>query len=171
MDPQIADFYNDEPHMVHVINQLNAEYEEAMKTIVKLRKENIRLKERTLPPEIPDDDDVIEAFERKISDTFLEWCEGDLGNYEPLSTKLMDDYKSYNNPSYKNSLIKQLISDLNDLTGKKKPKWCELMVLSTLESVGITDSFPYWGAPMFEVENLIGDLCHFELPLLSVKNM
>ena len=60
-----------------------------------------------------------------------------------------------------------IINKLNECTHYQNIRWCELFVLTTLESHGITNTFPYWGAPMFEVENMLQDLCECEIPLLS----
>jgi len=171
MEAHIVDYYNELPQMVHVIDKLNEEYETAMDTIRELQQENKRLKTRHIPPEIPDEENVMEAFEQKVRARFIEWCEGDLDNYEPLSGKLMDDYSNYKDPSYEDSLIKRLIRDFDDVTNQENPQWCELLVLTTIESVGITTEYVYWGYPMFEVEDLIESLLSFEIPLLSVNNM
>ena len=37
MEPQLIDYYNPEPHMVHVIEKLNEEFEEAQSQIKELK--------------------------------------------------------------------------------------------------------------------------------------
>ena len=66
-------------------------------------------------------------------------------------------------------MIKYIIHRLNECTHYMNPKWCELFVLSTLEAHGINNSYSYWGAPMFEVENLLNDLCECDMTLLSLR--
>jgi len=40
MQPQLIDYYNDEPHAIHIIDKLNEEYEEVMTKIKQLEEEN-----------------------------------------------------------------------------------------------------------------------------------
>ena len=110
----------------------------------------------------------LDDFEADIKNKFLEWCNQDITNYERLSYKLMKDYKDYIITSHEYSLIKYIIHRLNECTHYMNPQWCELFVLSTLEAHGINNTYSYWGAPMFEVENLLNDLSDCDIKLLSL---
>ena len=99
---------------------------------------------------------------------FLEICNNDIDYCEPLSTKLLDDYKRFSSSSNEDSLIKYIINKLNECTHFENDKWCELFVLSTIESHGVTSSYSYWEPPQFIVENLLKDLCEFNTSLISI---
>ena len=177
MESQIIDYYNELPHMVNVIDKLNEEYAEAQTEIkqlkLQLQNEKKKLdKYNAFIKPICIDDDLdfdLDDFEADIKNKFLEWCNQDLSNYERLSYKLMKDYKDYNITSYEYSLIKYIIHRLNECTHYMNPKWCELFVLSTLEAHGINNTYSYWGAPMFQVENLLNDLSECDMMLLSMR--
>ena len=175
MESQIIDYYNEMPYGVNVIEKMNEELEVVQAQIkeleLELQKEKCKsekMKAFTKPPCIDNEECDFDTFEKDIRHKFLEWCNNDLSDYERLSYKLMKDYKDYNITSYEYSLIRYIIHKLNECTHYPNIRWCELFVLTTLESHGITNKFPYWGAPMFEVENLLEDLCECEIPLLSI---
>ena len=174
MEPQLIDYYNDEPHMVHVIEKLNEEFEEAQSQIKELKLQLEKEKRNsskmiafTRPPCIEDEECDLEAFEEDIRGKFLEICKNDIDDYEPLSYKLMHDYNRYYSIN-KDSLIKYIINKLNEYTHSQNPKWCEFFILTTLEAYGINHTFSYWGAPMFEVENLLKTLSECDLTLISL---
>ena len=110
----------------------------------------------------------LEKFEEDIRNKFLEWCDNDLSQYERLSYKLMGDYRVYTTSSNEHSVIKYIINKLNECTHFENDKWCELFVLSTIESHGVTSSYSYWEPPQFIVENLLKDLCEFNTSLISI---
>ena len=174
MDSYIIDYYNEMPYVVNVIDKMNEELAEAQSRIkqleLQLKKEknksakfNSFMKPRCIADGLCD----LEAFEEDIRNKFLEWC-NDLTNYEKLSYKLMKDYNEYSTTSNEDSLIKYIINKLNECTHFHNDRWCELFVLTTLEAHGVNKTYCYWGAPMFEVENLIEDLCGCDITLLSL---
>lgn len=177
MESQIIDYYNEMPHMVHVIDKMNKEFEECQEEIKELKLQLQNLKKISdkysafIKPICIDDDldFTLDDYEADIRRKFLEWCDQDLTNYGKLSYKLMKDYKDYNITSYEHSLIKYIIHRLNECTHYMNPQWCELFVLSTLEAHGINNTYSYWGAPTFEVENLLNDLSECDMTLLSLK--
>ena len=176
MESQIIDYYNEMPYGVNVIEKMNQELEVVQARIkeleLELQKEKCKsekMKAFTKPHCIYSDECDFDTFEKDIRNKFLEWCNNDLSDYERLSYKLMKDYKDYNITSFEYSLIRYIINKLNECTHYQNIRWCELFVLTTLESHGITNKFPYWGAPMFEVEHLLEDLCECEISLLSFR--
>ena len=64
--------------------------------------------------------------------------------------------------------VSSIINKLNECTHNQNPKWCEFFVLTILEAHGINETYAYWGAPMFEVENLLNDLSDCDFTLISV---
>lgn len=175
MEPQMIDYYNEMPYCVNVIDKMNEELAEAQARIkqleLQLKKEKNKLAKFNSfmkPRCIEDDLCDLEAFEEDIRNKFLEWCDNDLSNYEKLSYKLMKDYNEYSTTSNEDSLIKYIIHKLNEYTHYENPRWCEIFVLSTLEAHGVNKTYCYWGAPMFEVENLIDNLCECDITLLSI---
>ena len=182
MDPQLSDFYNDEPHGVKVIEKLNEEYEKlneeyetAQDRIEYLEQQlkNEKLKTQCMnafidPPCFADDEADLETFHDKIRGKLVEWCGDDLSEQERLSYKLLEDYNAYRNSSKEDSLIQYIIVTLNECTQYQNFKWCELFVLSTLEAYGITTAYTYWEPPMFEVENLLTTLSDCDFTLVSL---
>jgi len=175
MEPHIIDYYNEMPYCVNVIDKMNEELAEAQSRIkqleLQLKKEKNKSEKFNAfmkPRFIADDLCDLEAFEEDIRNKFLEWCDNDLSNYEKLSYKLMKDYNEYSTTSYEYSLIRYIINKLNEYTHYANPRWCALFVLTILEAHGVNKTYCYWGAPMFEVENLIEDLCGCDITLLSI---
>ena len=64
-----------------------------------------------------------------------------------------------------NSVIKELIKYLDDLTNKENPEWCELKVVASLESLGFTEQIGYTEG---SVQEFIEILLSPEIPSLSV---
>ena len=172
MESQIIDYYNEMPYGVNVIEKMNEELEVVQARIKELELE-LQTKEIfnafTRPPCIDNEECDFDTFEKDIRHKFLEWCNNDLSDYERLSYKLMKDYKDYNITSYEYSLIRYIIHKLNECTHYQNPRWCELFVLTTLEAHGINNTYSYWGAPMFEVENILRDLSACDITLISLK--
>ena len=175
MEPHIIDYYNEMPHMVNVIDKMNEEFAQAQARIKQLELQLKKEKRKSAkmvafkrPLCIDAEECDLEKFEEDIRNKFLEWCDNDLSQYERLSYKLMGDYKVYTTSSNEHSVIKYIINKLNEYTHNQNPKWCEFFVLTTLEAYGINETYAYWGAPMFEVENLLNDLSDCDFTLISV---
>ena len=175
MEPQMIDYYNEMPYGVNVIDKMNEELAEAQARIKQLEKQLKKEKRKSAkldafirPPCIEKEECDLEEFEEDINNIFLEICNNDIDYCEPLSTKLLDDYKRFSSSSNEDSLIKYIINKLNECTHNQNPKWCEFFVLTTLEAYGINETYAYWGAPMFEVENLLNDLSDCDFTLISV---
>ena len=175
MDTYIIDYYNEMPYGVNVIDKMNEELAEAQARIKQLELQLKKEKQKSAkmdafirPPCIEKEECDLEAFEEDINNKFLEICNNDIDYCEPLSTKLLDDYKRFSSSSNEDSLIKYIINKLNKCTHFQNPKWCELFVLSTIESHGVTSSYSYWEPPQFIVENLLKDLCECNTSLISI---
>ena len=194
MEPPIVDYYNDLPQMVHVIDKLNEEYETAMETIRELQQENQRLKTRYVPPEIPwENKEAIRSFTRKVNAVcrtepesaggfvpdpddlphdkiageynFMCWCAENPDDVDGASFPVG---KGANGSGYykNNSVIKEIIKYLDDLTNNENPEWCELKVVASLESLGFTEQID--GYYESSVQEFIDILLSPETPSLSV---
>ena len=178
MEPQLIDYYNPEPHMVHVIEKLNEEFEEAQSQIkelkLQLKKEKIKsakLKPLEKPCCIDNKECQLDQFEEDIRDKFLEVCSNNFANFEKLARKLKKDYTQFYNPLYEDSLIKYIINKLNEYTYYLNPEWCEFYVLTTIESYGINENYSFHGVPSLSVRSLIKSLCKCEYTLISLQEL
>ena len=108
-----------------------------------------------------------------ISDAFVVWWTDNMDESEVVIISVcpqdIEDCYTASIPSQsEDSLIKYIINKLNECTHFENDKWCELFVLSTIESHGVTSSYSYWEPPQFIVENLLKDLCEFNTSLISI---
>ena len=117
MEPHIIDYYNEMPYMVNVIDKMNEELAEAQARIKQLEKQLKKEKRKSAkmdafirPPCIEKEECDLEEFEEDINNKFLEICNNDIDYCEPLSTKLLDDYKRFSSSSNEDSLIKYIIN-------------------------------------------------------------
>jgi len=127
MEPQLIDYYNDEPHGVNVIDKLEEEYEEAMAKIKQLEEErdhykynHPKLKRFTMPKfkvssveEYKKYNRAIKLLEENVSN-LLENAYGDV----ELDNKI---------------LIDRIIDELNKLTEYQNGEWAKHRVLYALE--------------------------------------
>ena len=177
MEPHIIDFYNDEPQIVHIINKQNEEYAVAMETIRSLEKENKKLRkiqkelDSFSPPDVVEsgkDEEGYCILEDKLIDICLEMCGGNEDNDEPLSEKILDDYRDFNpgKPLKDDSIIKRFVDELNKVTGYKDPSWCLTKVISECEVLGYDDKW-ICRAPhicIYDLSRNLADFCDFNLP-------
>ena len=176
MEPQLIDYYNDEPYTINIIDKLNEEYEDAMTKIKQLEEENKVLQQQQKilqkykKPDMPSYEDL-DTFEETTKQFIIFMYGGDEDEID-LGTDLLEDYKHinekvYNSSAYgsykKESLIHKLIDKLDILTNHQNYEWCKIKVLSTCETYGINNEYPYWEAPRVEVSQFISTLVNMNL--------
>ena len=90
--------------------------EEEKKLLKKEKRKSAKMDAFIRPPCIEKEECDLEEFEEDINNIFLEICNNDIDYCEPLSTKLLDDYKRFSSSSNEDSLIKYIINKLNEYT-------------------------------------------------------
>ena len=176
MEPQLIDYYNDEPHAINIIDKLNEEYEEAMTKIKQLEEENKELQQQQKilqkykKPDMPSYEEL--AIFEETTKQFIIFMYGGDEDEMDLGPDLFNDYKHiddkvYNSPAYgsykKESLIHKLIDKLDILTNHQNYEWCKIKVLSTCEMNGINNNYPYWEIPRVEVSQFVSTLVNMHL--------
>ena len=182
MQPQLIDYYNDEPHAIHIIDKLNEEYEEVMTKIKQLEEENKilhqqqKILQKYKKPDMPSYEDL-NTFKETTKQFIIVMYGGDEEDID-IGPDLLDDYKHidnkvYNSPAYgsykKESLIHKLIDRLDTLTNHQNYDWCKIKVLTTCEAHGINSDYPYWGSPQVEVSHFVSTLVNMNLSLKSLS--
>ena len=141
MEPQLIDYYNDEPHGVNVIEKLEEEYEEAMAKIKQLEEERDRykykLKRFNMPRFKVSSVEEYEKYDRAI-DLFEENVVTMLDEDDDLSVNLFDELSNFTNEheTYELPLINKLINELNKLTEYQNEEWSKFRILHALELSG-----------------------------------
>ena len=96
---------------------------------------------------------------------FMCWCAENPDDVDGASFPVG---KGANGSGYykNNSVIKEIIKYLDDLTNNENPEWCELKVVASLESLGFTEQID--GYYESSVQEFIDILLSPETPSLSV---
>ena len=119
----------------------------------------------------------LDTFEETTKQFIIVMYGGDEDDID-LGPDLLEDYKHINEKVYssnaygsykKESLIHKLIDRLDILTNHQNYDWCKIKVLTTCEAHGISNDFPYWGAPQVEVQYFVSTLVNMDLSLKSLS--
>ena len=145
-EPQISDYYNDEPHGVKIVERLNAEFDELQAEMVKLKKRMKTYrsfydshKELRVPSISPKNLDIFEEF---LTDKF-EYME-DHGDYGSVLQDLCDSvndvsyvYHPDPNPQSQNNHVYWISRKLDELTGEKNGEACNYHIKTKLGELAI----------------------------------
>ncbi len=174
MEPQIADYYNELPHSVNVIDEMNEELYETQNKLSELQKENEKLKKElegfhklmnrfNMPRIEVDTAEEYQLFESKLEE-FKNFIEEEL-----FGKNLLDIVNHYHNYGLsddtmpgpgcvedENGFIYKFINKLDELTNHVNREWCEYRILTTFE---IAEKILWSGANVphtFYIELLLG---------------
>jgi len=139
-EPQITDYYNEEPHGVRIVNNLNEEFDEVQKEMDKVKKRMKtyrsfydKHKYLRMPPMSQEN---LDMFEQYLKDKFEYMDEhADRG-------VLQDLCESVNHPNldpifYVKNHVYWISRKLNELTGKKNEEACNHYIKTKLGELAI----------------------------------
>ena len=144
-EPQISDFYNDEPHGVKIINKLNEEFEQVQQEIDKTKKRMKtyrsfynKYKHLRVPPLSVGN---YMTFEEFLCDKFEYMDEHmDRGVLQDLCESVHDISYTYHpdpNPQSENNHIYWISRKLNELTREKNEEACNYYIQTKLGELAI----------------------------------
>ena len=144
-EPQIVDYYIDEPHGVRIVERLNAEFDELQSEMIKLKKRMRTYrsfynshKELRVPYISPKN---LEIFEKFLKDKFKYMDEHmDRGVLPDLCESIHSvSYVHHpdHNPQSENNHIYWISRRLNELTGNKNEEACKYHIKTKLGELAI----------------------------------
>jgi hypothetical protein len=172
MEPQLIDYYNEEPHGVHVIDKLNEEYEKLSAEKDKLQKQYDSLKHNhdvlnsqirhLILPCIPNKE-LIEEFQDYVT-SLLQSIEDDIGTDRVLN-ELCNSMTLENELETENSLPTEayfirISLQLNEVTGEKNFLACKRYIRNCISE--LTLEHINWICPVETIiEKIMEDLYYW----------
>ena len=144
-EPQITDFYNEEPQGVKIINNLNEEFDEVQKEMNKVKKRMKtyrsfydKYKHLRMPPM---SQEYLDIFEEFLKDKF-EYMDdhADRGVLQDLCESVQKVAYTLHpdpNPQSENNHVYWISRKLNELTGKKNEEACDHHIKTKLGELAI----------------------------------
>lgn len=171
MEPSIIDYYNEEPQIISIIEQMNNEYALAIEANTLLEKENKRLLSMLNDLKAPSiiesaiDEEGYCELEDSLLDIFTNICGEDEEN-EELCNMFIESYQDFtsNKPQKEHSIIRRITDEINKVTGYKKQDWCFTHVLNICKDMGFDDEWLQPGVvgPYIDIDNLARNLANLE---------